>query len=84
MNENKFKITSDIISNRSLYAALIVFVLIAIFRLVYLYWDLQGQKHALAKESSKVLSTFMMEHRNYYQNMFIKKNIPNIRNIMEL
>lgn len=75
MNENKFKITSDIISKRSLYAVLIGFVVIATLRVGYLYWNLQKEKYVLAEEASKVLSVLFMEHRSYYQTLFINKNI---------
>ncbi len=71
----RFKITSDIISKRALYAALVLFVLITLFRLAYFYWEMQQNKRALAKAGAQTLSALTMAHREYYQQMFLKGHI---------
>lgn len=75
MAKNKFKISSEVISKRSLYIVLFVFVMITFLRLVYFYTMMERDKYEFAKEESKILSTFMMVHRTYYQNLFISKTL---------
>ncbi len=72
MQNNKFRINSDIISKRSLYIVLMGFVVITLFRIGYLYKTMEEDKYKFAKEESKILSTFMMVHRTYYQDLFLK------------
>lgn len=75
MKNDRFHISSDIISKRLLYVVLAGFIVVTLFRLAYLYKTMEHDKFRFAKEESKLLSTFMMTHRTYYQDLFINKAI---------
>jgi len=75
MTDGKFRITSDIISKRAITGAILLFVAITLFRLGYLYWEMQRNKQALARAGAETLGVLTMEHRNYYQRMFLEGRI---------
>ncbi len=76
MESSRFKVTSDIISKKAIFWAVILFVAITLGRLGYLYLEMQNSKARLAKTGSETLSVLTMEHRDYYQKLFSDGTIP--------
>lgn len=76
MEAPRFKVTSDIISKKAIFWAVILFVAITLVRLGYLYFEMQSSKARLAKTGAETLGVLTMEHRDYYQTLFFNGTIP--------
>ena len=67
---------NQILSKRSLFIIPILFLFVIIFRIIYSYYETKSLKHEFAKQEATALSAYAMQHRNYYQKLFIDKTIP--------
>ena len=65
-----------IFNKKILYIIPILFLIIVLLRIYYSYNEIKKQEYLFAQQESKVLSTYAMTHRTYYQSFFINKIIP--------
>ena len=53
----------------------IVFMIVILFRITYAYNDIKSMEYEFAKSEAEVLSSYALVHRNYYQKLYINKDI---------
>ncbi len=75
MKQREFTYSTPIVSKRFLYSVPILFLVVVLLKSYYSYGLMQDAKETIILDESKVLSDFMMEHRGYYQNLYITKQI---------
>ena len=46
------------------------------FRITYSFYEIKSLEYDFAKQEAKVLGAYALQHRNYYQKLFIDKTIP--------
>jgi len=67
---------NQVLSKRSLFIIPILFLFVICLRVIYSYHETKSAEHEFAKQEAKVLSALAMQHRSYYQKLFIDKIIP--------
>ena len=67
---------NQILSKRSLFIIPILFLFVIICRITYSFYEAKSLEREFAQQEAKVLSAYAMQHRNYYQKLFINKTIP--------
>ena len=65
-----------IFNKKILYIVPLLFLIIVLLRVYYSYTEIKKQEYLFAQQESKVLSSYAMSHREYYQSFFIDKTIP--------
>ena len=65
-----------VFNKKILYIVPILFLVIVLLRIYYSYSEITNQEYKFAEQESKVLSSYAMSHRDYYQAFFINKTIP--------
>ena len=67
---------NNLFRKRVLFLIPITFLMIISFRIYHAYGDAQKRKYDFALKEAKVLSTYALIHRDYYQKLFIDKILP--------
>jgi len=64
------------INNKILYIIPVIFLFVLLFRIIYSYNDTQEQMQEFAYKEAKVLKSYALSHRYYYQDLFFNHTIP--------
>ena len=64
------------LNRKILFIIPIIFLLVLLFRIVYSYNDTQKQMQEFALKEAKVLKSYALAHRYYYQDLYFNKTIP--------
>jgi len=71
------------LSRKILFIIPVVFLLVLLFRIVYSYNDTQEQMQEFALKEAKVLKSYALMHRYYYQELYFNKTIPLSKKTLE-
>ena len=67
---------NQVLSKRSLFIIPVLFLFVILLRIIYSYYGTKSQEHEFAQQEAKALGAYAMQHRNYYQKLFINKTLP--------
>lgn len=63
------------LNNRFLKIIPLIFLLIGISKITYIYFESKEKEESFAKKEADVLNSYVIQNRNYYQNLFINETI---------
>jgi diguanylate cyclase (GGDEF)-like protein len=67
---------NQVLSKRSLFIIPILFLFVILLRITYSYYETKSLEYDFAQQEAKALSAYSMQHRDYYQKLFINKTLP--------
>lgn len=63
------------LNNKFLKAIPVMFTIVMAIKIIYSYYDTKDREYNFAKSEAEVLNSYVLEHRHYYQNLFLNGNL---------
>lgn len=65
-----------IITTKTIILFPILFLIMLVINFSFNYYDSQNKMYDFVQRQAQTLNSFMVVHRNYYQNLYLNKIIP--------